>query len=254
MLEIVVLPVLSDNYIYLVHDCVSKQTAVIDPALAEPVLSVLAEKQWQLTYIYNTHHHSDHVGGNLELKKRTGCRIFASEYDRNRIPGIDATLTEGDKIYLGNHQVNIFYTPGHTLGHIVYYFISNYILFCGDTLFAMGCGRLFEGTAQQMWSSLQKLKVLPEETLIYCTHEYAQNNAKFALTLEPNNAELQQRMSEVQILRAKGMPTLPATIGIELKTNPFLREDSAEIQASVGLVGGDKVAIFAAIRSQKDRF
>jgi hydroxyacylglutathione hydrolase len=178
MLEIVTLPVLDDNYIYLVHEPLSGETAAVDPAVAEPVLMQLRQNNWKLTTIFNTHHHSDHIGGNLELKRQTGCRIIASEHDRHRIPGIDQTVNEGDVVSLGKQQARILFTPGHTLGHIVYYFEQDKLLFCGDTLFAMGCGRLFEGTADQMWQSLQKLKTLPPDTQIYCTHEYTLNNGR----------------------------------------------------------------------------
>lgn len=158
MLEIVTVSVLADNYIYLLHDNVAHETAVVDPALSQPVLAALNAKGWQLNYIFNTHHHADHVGGNPELKKVTGCQIIGAKIDAHRIPGIDRQLVEGDCICLGTHKAYILDTPGHTLGHISYYFVDDALLFCGDTLFAMGCGRLFEGSAAQMWHSLQKLK------------------------------------------------------------------------------------------------
>ena len=167
MLDIVQIPVLTDNYIYLLHDSVSGETAVVDPALAKPVLDLLESKDWQLTYILNTHHHWDHVGGNLELKQKTGCKIIAAYADSERIPGIDRGVFEHDVISLGEHQAIVIETSGHTIGHIVYYFAKDEALFCGDTLFAMGCGRLFEGTAEQMWTSLQKLKVLPPSIRVY---------------------------------------------------------------------------------------
>jgi hydroxyacylglutathione hydrolase len=254
MLQIVSVPVLSDNYIYIIHDPVSLETAAVDPALAQPVLTLLKEKNWRLTYIFNTHHHSDHIGGNLELKEQTGCKIIASDYDRKRIPGIDKTVTEGATVGLGEHEARILFTPGHTLGHIVYYFEQDKLLFCGDTLFAMGCGRLFEGTPEQMWHSLQKLKALPPETRIYCTHEYTQNNGRFALTIEPDNQALQARMLEVDKLRQLNRPTLPSSIGAELATNPFLREDSPGLQRTIDMIGKTPVEIFARVRQLKDRF
>lgn len=254
MLAITTIPVLSDNYIYLVHDSLSGETAAIDPALAQPVIMKLQENNWQLTYIFNTHHHFDHVGGNLELKQKTGCTIIASDYDRNRIPAINVTVQEGDTVNIGAHQAKIIFTPGHTLGHIVYHFERDKILFCGDTLFAMGCGRLFEGTAEQMWQSLQKLKALPPETQIYCTHEYTQNNGRFALTLEPENQRLQQRMQSVNKLRQHNQSTLPTTIAEELATNPFIREDSLAIKQTLGMATSGPSEIFAEIRRMKDRF
>lgn len=254
MLEIISLPVLHDNYIYLIHDNVSGETAAVDPAVAQPVLRFLQDKNWQLTYVLNTHHHSDHVGGNLELKQKTGCKIFASEYDRNRIPGIDQSLQEGDTVNLGNHDARILFTPGHTLGHIEYYFEQDKLLFCGDTLFAMGCGRLFEGTAEQMWQSLQKLKGLPPDTKVYCTHEYTQNNGRFALTVDPKNEALQERMKEVDRLRKQNLSTLPTTIADELATNPFLREGSPTIRQSVGMPLAKPSEVFAKVRRMKDSY
>ena len=254
MLEIITLPVLVDNYIYLIHDPVSRETAVVDPALAQPVLDALKKKGWQLTYILNTHHHSDHVGGNLHLKQKTGCKIIAAQADWDRIPGIDVGVHEGDAVSLGQHKASVIATPGHTRAHIVYHFAEDNILFCGDTLFVMGCGRLFEGTAEQMWHSLQKLKALPASTLVYCTHEYTQANGRFALTVEPDNQRLQQRMVEVNRLRSDNLPTVPTTIAEELVSNPFFREDSVELQKAVAMTNSKPVEIFAKVRRLKDSF
>lgn len=254
MLEILQLPVLTDNYIYIVHDPDSKETAVIDPAIAQPVLDTLKNKNWPLTYIFNTHHHSDHVGANLELKDSTACKIIGFESDSQRIPGIDIKLKQGDKISLGEHIAKVIETPGHTSGHIVYYFANDKVLFSGDTLFSMGCGRLFEGTAEQMWHSLQPLKALAKETKIYCTHEYTQANGRFALTLEPNNQALNNRMQEVDKLRVLNQSTIPSTLEQELATNPFLREESIEIQNSINMVGQPATHIFRKIRKLKDNF
>jgi hydroxyacylglutathione hydrolase len=254
MLEIVQIPVLTDNYIYLIHDPVSGDTAAVDPAEARPVLDVLASKGWTLTYVLNTHHHWDHVGGNLELQQQTGCRVIAPTADRHRIPGIGQGVSEGDTIAVGNHTARVMSTPGHTLGHIVYHFAEDRLLFCGDTLFVMGCGRLFEGTAEQMWDSLQRLKVLPADTRIYCTHEYTQNNGRFALTVEPDNQALIGKMQRVAELRGQNCPTVPSTIGEELATNPFFREDSPAIQETIGLRNATPVQVFAEIRRLKDGF
>jgi hydroxyacylglutathione hydrolase len=254
MLEIITIPVLTDNYIFFIHDSISQETAVVDPALAQPVLDVLSEKNWQLTTIFNTHHHSDHVGGNLQLKRLTGCQIVASQYDQNRIPGIDRTVNEGDTVTLGRHKAQVITTPGHTLGHIAYHFADNKILFCGDTLFVMGCGRLFEGTAEQMWHSLQKLKALPSETCVYCTHEYTQTNGQFALTVEPDNQQLQHRILEVKRLRNNNQPTVPTTINEELATNPFFREDSLTLQKTIEMTNAKPTEVFAKVRQMKDRF
>jgi hydroxyacylglutathione hydrolase len=254
MLEIVIIPVLTDNYIYLIHDRVSHETAAVDPALAQPVLDVLEQNSWQLTYIWNTHHHSDHVGGNLQLKQHTNCKIIGAQADSGRIPGIDEGVNEGDVVSLGSHKAFVIATPGHTRAHIVYHFAKDNILFCGDTLFVMGCGRLFEGTAEQLWQSLQKLKALPESTKVYCTHEYTQTNGRFALTVEPENRRLRERMLEVDKLRSNNQPTVPTTITDELATNPFFREDSLSIRASVDMPFSKPAEVFATIRRMKDSF
>ena len=252
MLDIIQIPVLTDNYIYLLHDSVSGETAVVDPAVAEPVLAVLNQKGWQLTYILNTHHHSDHIGGNVELKRQTGCQIIASEFDKHRIPSVDRGIKEHDVINLGTHSAQVIATAGHTSGHIVYYFAEDNALFCGDTLFVMGCGRLFEGSAAELWQSLQKLKALPPKTRVYCAHEYTQANGRFALTVEPDNIALQEKMIQVNELRANGLPTVPSTIGEELATNPFLRDLSSTLQAK--FKGIAPVELFAKLRRLKDSF
>ena len=254
MLTILQIPVLTDNYIYLIHDPVSKETVVIDPALASPVLEILDKKGWKLTYILNTHHHWDHVGGNLELKQKTGCKIIAARSDSGRIPGIDVGVSDGDVISLGLHTAKIIATPGHTSGHIVFYFAKDGALFCGDTLFVMGCGRLFEGTPEQMYDSLQKLQALPPATRIYCTHEYSQANGRFALSIEPDNKLLQQKMLDVQRLRAENLPTVPSTIVEEIATNPFFRTDSLSLQKTLGLEHQSPVQVFTELRKRKDTF
>lgn len=254
MLEIIQFPVLMDNYIYVIHEPESKETAVIDPAVSQPVLDLLHQKGWTLHSIFNTHHHSDHIGANAELKEKTQCQIFGFGEDRERITGLNYALQHGDEIKLGHHVVKVIATPGHTSGHIVYYIADEHALFCGDTLFSMGCGRLFEGTAEQMWHSLQHIKNLPPQTRIYCAHEYTQANGRFALTLEPNNQALIERVREVGLLRKNGLPTVPSLLEQELATNPFLREDSLAIQQSVGRVGEPVVDVFARVRKLKDKF
>ena len=254
MLDIIQIPVLNDNYIYMLHDSVSLETAVIDPALELPVLAVLAEKGWQLSFILNTHHHWDHVGANLALKQQTGCQIIAAASDRERIPGIDVAVGQGDVFALGQHQAQVIATPGHTSGHVVYYFAEDQALFCGDTLFVMGCGRLFEGTPGQMYASLQTLKALPLSTRVYCTHEYTLANAEFALSVEPDNSDLQQKLQVVTELRAAKKATVPTTIAEEIATNPFFRVDCISIQKELGLVGAAPEIVFAALRRRKDDY
>lgn len=253
-LEIHMFPCLADNYGYLLHDAESGVTAAVDTPDAGAIMSELDARGWQLTHILNTHHHADHAGGNLPLKERTGCRIIGPRADARRIPGIDVEVGEGDVFELGGHRVEVHDTPGHTRGHIVYHFPDDGAAFVGDTLFAMGCGRLFEGTPAQMWSSLQKILQWPPATRLYCAHEYTQANARFALTVEPHNAALVARAKEVDRLRASGRPTIPTTVAEERATNPFLRPDSDDLRATVGLEGAGDADVFARTRALKDAF
>ncbi len=253
-LEIQQIPVLADNYVYLVRDSASGACAAVDPSVADPVLAALDRLGWRLTHILNTHHHHDHVGGNLEIKRRTGCVIVGNKADAGRIPGIDVTVADGETFRLGDNEAKVIDVSGHTLGHIAYWFGESGAVFCGDTLFALGCGRLFEGTPAQMWSSLCKLRALPAATEVYCGHEYTKSNAAFALAVEPDNAALRDRAARVATLRAEGRPTVPSTIAEERATNPFLRADDPDFQQAAGLSGLDAVAAFAAIRRRKDSF
>jgi hydroxyacylglutathione hydrolase len=245
--------VLKDNYVYLLRDAAANTTAAVDPSVAPPVMDALRREGWRLTHILNTHHHHDHTGGNLELKTATGCTIVGPRADRDRIPGIDVALGEGEAYKLGTDEARVYDVPGHTRGHIAYWFRDSRALFCGDTLFLMGCGRLFEGTPEQMWRSLSKLKALPPETRVYCGHEYTQANARFALTVEPQNRDLVARSERVNALRAEGKSTIPGNMREELATNPFLRADVPALQADAG-APGDPVATFASIRRRKDNF
>lgn len=248
------IPVLSDNYVYLAHDPDTAATAVVDPAVAGPVLAALDAKGWRLTHILNTHHHGDHTGGNMEIKAATGCTIVGPLADESRIPGIDVTLGDGDTYALGGAEAQVFDVPGHTRGHIAYWFAESAALFCGDTLFALGCGRLFEGTPTQMWTSLSKLRALPADTRVYCAHEYTQANARFALTVDPDNADLVARAARIDEMRARGEPTVPSTLGEERATNPFLRADAPSLMKAIGLDGADPIAVFAETRHRKDVF
>ena len=254
MLEIYQIPCLQDNYGFLVHDPETGATATIDTPEVAPINQALAAKGWRLTHILNTHHHFDHAGGNEELKARWNCQVVGAAIDAERIPGIDVALADGDTLTLGSKQARIIEVPGHTSGHIAYYFAADEVAFVGDTLFALGCGRLFEGTPEQMSESLAKIMALPDETTVYCAHEYTEANAAFAVTVEPANPALQKRVKEIQALRAAGKPTVPTSIGLERATNPFVRSDSAELQAVLNLSGADEVAVFAEIRRRKDHF
>ncbi|BCG62762.1 MAG: hydroxyacylglutathione hydrolase [Methyloprofundus sp.] len=254
MIKIQQIPVLTDNYIYLIHDTESMETTVVDPAVAEPVLACLNQNGWQLNTILNTHHHGDHVGGNLELKQQTGCKIIGSALDMVRIPAIDSGCNEGDIIKLGQHNIQVIECSGHTTGHIAFYIAAADALFCGDTLFAMGCGRLFEGSAEQMWQSLSKFTTLPSETKIYCAHEYTAANAQFALSVEPNNHDLLSTIEHVQQLRANNQATVPTTLAQELATNPFLRPNSLDIQNTLDMQGASELAVFTELRTRKNHF
>lgn len=252
--DIHLFPCLDDNYGYLVHDPASGATAAIDCPAAGPVAEALRQHDWRLDYILSTHHHGDHTGGNLELKALTGCRIAGGRQDAARIPGLDIALDDGDHLALGRHCITARELPGHTRGHVMYLLEADGIAFVGDTLFAMGCGRLFEGTPAEMWASLQKIRALPDATRLYCGHEYTLKNARFALTVDPANKALQQRASEVERLRSQGVPTMPTTVAIERLTNPFLRPDAPGIRAALGLEAADTVEVFAEIRRQRNAF
>ena len=222
-LEVVRIPVLSDNYIWLVNDAKSGATMVVDPAVAEPVLAKANELGWTITHIWNTHWHPDHTGGNAAIQAATGCTITGPAAEAERIPTLDVQVRGGDVVLFGSTEAHVIDVPAHTAGHIAFHFATENIAFVGDTLFAMGCGRLFEGTAAQMFDNMRKLEALPDNTVIYCAHEYTQSNGRYALTAEPGNAALIARMNDVDAARVRGEATVPTTIALERATNPFMR-------------------------------
>ncbi len=253
-LQIHQFPARSDNYGVVVHDPETGATASIDAPDAEAVLAALHAKDWELTHILITHHHHDHTAGNEVLKRMTGCAIVGPAKEARGIPGIDIKVSEGDTVEIGNVKGRVIETPGHTSGHVSYYFPDDSAVFVGDTLFSIGCGKLLEGDAKTMWASLEKLAALPPKTALYCGHEYTRANARFALTVEPENAALQARAKEVEALAAKADPALPTTIAQELATNPFLRPSSPAIQKRLGMEGRPLAEIFGEIRKRKDKF
>ncbi|MCP4380202.1 MAG: hydroxyacylglutathione hydrolase [Hyphomicrobiales bacterium] len=247
-------PCRSDNFGVLIHDTETNQTASIDAPEFQPIIDRLADRGWSLDTILVTHHHADHVEANLTLKTAYDCTIVGPAGGARQIPGIDRTVDDGDTFNFGTFEVRVITTPGHTLDHIGYYLPGAGIAFVADTLFALGCGRVFEGTPAMMWESLQKLMTLPDDTTIYCGHEYTQANARFAVTIEPDNLQLVARAEDIDALRAAGKPTLPTTIALEKATNPFLRVDQPGIRRRLRLEDAPAAEVFAEIRKRKDNF
>lgn len=245
---------LQDNYGVLLHDPDSGSTAAIDAPEAAAVQAALDLTGWRLTDILVTHHHNDHTAGIAELKQRHRCRVIAPRAEAARIAHVDETVAEGDLVRVGKLEGHVLDTPGHTAGHISYCFLKDKLAFVGDTLFSIGCGRIIEGDPAMMWNSLLKLRGLPDDTNVYCGHEYTASNIAYALTIEPNNSALRARAEEVAKLRAGGKPTLPVTIAAEKAANPFLRADVPEVAAAVGLPGSPAADVFAKIRKGKDTF
>lgn len=254
-LQVAQFPCLSDNYGFLFHDTASGMTACVDTPEVEPIVAACEQRGWTLTHILNTHHHHDHAGGNAELKARFGCTVLGPANELSKIPTIDTPLRGGDRFSFGEHSIDVLDVGGHTLGHIAYHVPAAGVAFVGDSLFALGCGRLFEGTPQQAWASLERLMALPPDTTVYCAHEYTAANLKFALTIEPGNEALQARATEIAELRARGEPTVPTTIAYELATNPFLRPTSPALRTHLGVPAEESAAsTFARVRRMKDEF
>lgn len=253
MLKIHQFPCLNDNYGFLAHDTASGETAAIDTPDAGRYLEEADRQGWRITQIWNTHWHPDHAGGNLAIRKASACKIIGPAGEADKIPGLDLSVGMGDVVKLGEQSAQIIDVPGHTLGHIAYFLEDAGTAFVGDAVFALGCGRVFEGNPAMMWESLSRIKALPAQTMLYCAHEYTQSNARFAETIETGNAALKDYIAEIDEKRASGKATVPMPLSRELATNPFLRADVPELQAAMGH-SGDAVATFAEIRSRKDRF
>lgn len=251
-LEVHQFPCLSDNYGFLLHDPASGETACIDTPDADAYLREAEAQSWRISQIWNTHWHPDHAGGNAAIKAATGCRITAPEADAAKIAGVDRTVKHGDTVALGAATAVVIDVGGHTIGHVAYHLPAPGIAFVGDSLFALGCGRMFEGTPPQFWASLSRLRTLPSETALYCAHEYTQSNARFALHADPDNVELQLYAREVDEKRTRGEATVPMQLGREIRTNPFLRADDEAIRNRWG--GANAIETFARLRSAKDSF
>ncbi|MCY6383545.1 hydroxyacylglutathione hydrolase [Hoeflea prorocentri] len=247
-------PCRQDNYGVLIHDPQTGVTGSIDAPEEAPIVEALESRGWSLNHILVTHHHTDHVEANAALKQRYGANIIGPAAEAKKIPGIDETVSEGDRFHFGGFEVQVIETPGHTLGHICYYIPGASVLFAADTLFALGCGRVFEGTPEQMHTSLQKLAALPDDTTVYCGHEYTMSNAAFAVTIEPGNKALERRAEEIARLRDAHRPTLPTTIGLERATNPFLRTGETAIRDLLAMGEASDAEVFAEIRRRKDSF
>ena len=254
MIDIHMFPCLQDNYGFLLHCRETGCTATIDTPEVASIEAALEERAWTLTHILNTHHHFDHAGGNEELKARHGVTVVGPGADEARIPGIDVGVGQDDVYKVGNIELQVFDVPGHTSGHIAFYAPAANAAFVGDTIFALGCGRLFEGSPAQMWSSIQKLMALPDNTEVYCAHEYTQSNARFALTVDPDNQALVARAEQIDEARQRGEATVPTTMGLEKATNPFLRPMAASLRATLGMAQANDVEVFAETRNRKDNF
>jgi hydroxyacylglutathione hydrolase len=252
-LDIVLLPCLTDNYCVLLHEPETGETAAIDAPNGPAIKAGLAERGWRLNHLFITHHHTDHTAGIPELKAFYGASVTGPEAEAERIPGLTRVVTAKSNLEFAGHPIQVLETPGHTLGHVTYYFPKDGIAFTGDTLFSLGSGRIFEGDPQMMWESVSKIAALPEDTDIYCGHEYTLNNARFALTIEPENDILKKRVAEVEALRAAGKPTLPTRLDVEKATNPFLRPQSRSIQARLGMLGAPDWEVFARLRQLKNK-
>ena len=253
-MEITPIPCLSDNYAYIINDRNSKTIGVVDPSEAKPIISFLKKTNLKLDYVLNTHHHFDHIGGNIELKKTYDSKIVGFLGDKHRIPGIDITLKNNDQWNFGNSTVKILHIPGHTLGHICFFFEKEKIAFTGDTLFSLGCGRIFEGTHKQMLESLNKIKKLPKDTKIYCGHEYTYKNAEFCTKYDANNIDLKKKFDQIKKLRSNNLPTIPTSLEDELNSNIFLRCDQNDLKIKLNMKNEEDFKVFKKVRDLKDSF
>ena len=253
-MQITTIPCLTDNYAYIINDDKTKTIGVVDPSEAKPIIYYLEKENLKLNYILNTHHHFDHIGGNTELKKKYNAKVIGFAGDKHRIPGIDIAIKDNEKWLFGNSKVKILHIPGHTLGHICFFFEKEKIVFTGDTLFSLGCGRIFEGDYKQMLSSLNKIKELPKDTKIYCGHEYTYKNAEFCLKYDENNINLKKKFEKIKKLISENQPTVPSSLEEELKSNIFLRCDQNELKIKLNMKNLEDFKVFKKVRDLKDSF
>ncbi len=253
-MDIEIISCLNDNYSYLIKDDQTNTIAIVDPSEFGPCEEKINQKYKKLDFILNTHHHFDHVGGNVELKKKYGSKILGFEKDEKRIPEIDILLKDGQKLKIGNVIFKTIFVPGHTSGHIAFHFEKEKLIFTGDTLFSLGCGRVFEGTYLQMFNSLNKIKSLPEDTKIFCGHEYTKSNLEFCLKFNPNNNYLLDKKKEIEARIKDKKPTIPSTIRDEIQTNIFLRYDDLDVKSTLNLINASDLEIFTKLRDLKDNF
>ena len=253
-IEIITIKSLSNNYIWLLRNNIKNLTAVIDPGESEPVNRVLFQKNWSLDQIINTHHHYDHTNGNLELKKKWGAKLTAPEEEKNKIKNVDIGVIDNNEIEIAGLKARVIHTPGHTLGHVMFYLKKEKILFAGDTIFSLGCGRVFEGSMKDMFFSLNKIKSLDPETSIYCGHEYTENNLKFALEVDKQNEDLKIFSEKITDLKRSNLPTIPSLLKDELNCNPFLRATTCEIKTAVNMENDSNENVFAELRRRRDSF
>ncbi len=253
-MEVIPIPCLNDNYAYIINDIDSKIVGVVDPSESSPIISFLNSKKLKLNYILNTHHHFDHIGGNIELKKLYNAKVVGFHGDKHRIPGIDVTLEDNEKWQFGNSFIKILHIPGHTLGHICFFFEKEKIAFTGDTLFSLGCGRIFEGDHKQMFKSLNKIKELPKDTKIYCGHEYTYKNAEFCTKYDSNNIDLKKKFEKIKKLRSENLPTIPSILEDELNSNIFLRCNQSDLKIKLDMKNSEDYKVFKKVRDLKDRF
>jgi len=254
MLDVSIIKCLSDNYSYLIRDKKTNLVGVIDPSEFSPVDSEIQKTYKKLDFILNTHHHHDHVGGNTDLKKKYNAKIICSSYDEKRVPGVDIKKSDGDQFLLGETNFKVIYIPGHTLGHIAFYSQKTNVVFTGDTLFSLGCGKIFEGTFEQMFESLEKIKNLPKNTMMYCGHEYTKKNGQFCISIDRENEKLQNRIKDIDNKTQKNLPTIPITLGEELETNIFFRCEDKKIKNKLKMNNASKLEVFTKLRNLKDQF